>query len=141
MDTDTSRISDTNQRQKGSNEQRILTIDDEPAILFAYQKFFEWEGYLVDLCETLDQSIKMIEMHLYFAVISDIRIGGTDNKDGIKILRFIREKRPDTKVILISGDSDNSIVQTGLNPDATYFFKKPVKPSVILDVVNSLSDS
>jgi len=120
-------------------KQRILIVDDEPAILFAYQKLFEREGYLVDLCESPDQSVTLLKKRSYFVVISDMRFGGTDNEDGMRILRFIREKRPDTRVIMISGSSGDAIGQPSLNPRVSYFFKKPVQPAEILNVLKTLS--
>jgi len=119
---------------------RILIVDDEPAILFAYQKLIERAGYVVDLCESPDQSFTLLKKRSYFVVIADMRFGGTDNEDGMKILNFIREKRPDTGVIMISGCGDNSIKHAGNNPWVSFYFEKPVQPVEILKALKTLSE-
>ncbi|NVN92316.1 MAG: response regulator [Desulfuromonadales bacterium] len=126
-----------NHEQSASERQRILIVDDEPAILFAYQKLFEREGYLVDVCETPDQSMEMIKNRSYFAVISDMRFGGTDNEEGFKILRSIREKKQKTIVILISGTGESTGVQAWQNLGVSHYFAKPVQPELLLCALKS----
>lgn len=124
---------------KPPRKHRILIVDDEPAILFAYQKLFEREGYVVDLCDSPEQSVTLLRKRSYLVVIADMRFGGTDNEDGMKILSFIREKRPDTGVIMISGCGDNGVKQTDLNPWVSFYFEKPVQPVEILKALKALS--
>jgi DNA-binding NtrC family response regulator len=135
MNADTPKIPFPGQGQNNPKKQRLLIVDDEPAILFAYQKLFEREGYLVDLCETPDLSMQMIKTHLYFAIISDMRFGGTDNEDGIDILHSIRKHQPETKVILVSGNAGAVSKQTWLNLGVSHFFSKPVLPELLLSAL------
>src|SRR6185369_13334257 len=116
---------------------RILIVDDEVATLFAYKKLIEKEGIGVDVCESLDEAIVQIKTRPYYAVIADMRLAGTDNADGLKILHFVREMRLDTKVIIVTGYGNKEIEQTALAMGATYYFEKPVLPSTILGVLNT----
>lgn len=117
---------------------RILIVDDEAATLFAYKKLIEREGIGVDVCESLDDAIVQINAYPYSAVIADMRLAGTDNSDGLEILRFVREKRVETKVIIVTGYGNKEIEQTALAMGAAYYFEKPVLPSAILEVLSSL---
>jgi len=136
MDTTTPQKLFSNEGQKKSKGQCLLIIDDEPAILFAYQKLFEREGYAVDLCDSLDQSMQMIQERPYFAVISDMRFEGTDNEDGIKVLCSIREKQPEAKVILVSGTINNDRERTCQNLGISFFYK-PVEPKLLLNALKN----
>ena len=120
---------------------RILIVDDEVATLFAYKKLIEKEGIGVDVCESLDEAIVQIKTRPYYAVIADMRLAGTDNTDGLKILHFVREMRLDTKVIIVTGYGNKEIEQTALAMGATYYFEKPVLPSTILDVLNTTNST
>jgi DNA-binding NtrC family response regulator len=111
---------------------RILVIDDEPAVLFAYRKIIEKSGFAVDICETLDDAISNINSRQYVAVIADLRLAGYDNCDGLEILRFVRTHCPGTKTILATGYGDNDVEKTALAIGVTRYFKKPVQPSDIL---------
>ncbi len=120
---------------------RILIVDDEVATLFAYKKLIEKEGIGVDVCESLDEAIVQIKTRPYYAVIADMRLAGTDNTDGLKILHFVREMRLDTKVIIVTGYGNKEIEQTALAMGATYYFEKPVLPSTILGVLNTTNST
>jgi DNA-binding NtrC family response regulator len=126
------------QVEKPRSGQRVLIVDDEAAILFAYRKLIEREGFMIDICENIDEAIALIKSHHYYAVIADIRLAGTDNTEGLDLLRFVRKERPCIKVIIVTGfgtmESETAVLALG----ASYYFEKPVLPSKIIDVLNNL---
>ena len=121
-----------------SASKRILVVDDEPAILFAYKKLLEKEGIEVDICECHCDAIKQLKSCSYFAVIADMRLEGTDNEDGLEVLRAIREEQADIKVILVTGYGCKEIEQRAIEMGASYYFEKPVSPSIVLETLNRL---
>jgi len=116
---------------------RVLVVDDEPAVLFAYRKLIEKDGLSVDISASLEDAIMQIRSHPYLAVIADMRLAGTDNDDGLEILRFIRKERPETKTILATGYGDIEIEKLARSLGVSYYFKKPVSPS---DILNALRE-
>lgn len=114
---------------------RILVVDDEPAILFAYRKLIEKDGMTVDISANLDDAIRQIRARRYLAVIADLRLAGTDNGDGLEILRVIQEERPYTKTILATGYGDSEIERQAHSLGVSYCFKKPVSPADILSAL------
>jgi two-component system response regulator PilR (NtrC family) len=126
--------------EKVPTAQRILIVDDEPAILFAYKRLIEREGIGVDLCECLDTAIDKIKACRYLAVIADMRLAGSDNTDGMEVLRVIREEQPYAQVILSTGYGNKDLEQTARKMGVAYYFEKPVLPSAILDVLKSLNN-
>ena len=126
---------------KPSPIQRILIVDDEVATLFAYKKLIEREGIGVDVCESLDEAIEQIKSRHYNAIIADLRMSGTDNADGLEVLRTAREEQVDTKVIIVTGYGNKEIEQTALAMGAAYYFEKPVLPSEILKVLNAFNST
>jgi DNA-binding NtrC family response regulator len=111
---------------------RILVVDDEPAVLFAYRKLIEQDGMTVDISATLEDALRLIRARPYLAVIADMRLAGTDNRDGLEILRIIQKERPGTKTILATGYGDSGVEKTARSLGASYYFKKPVSPADIL---------
>jgi DNA-binding NtrC family response regulator len=114
------------------NTLRVLVVDDEPAILFAYRKLLEKDGMTVDISENLEEAIRNVRARHYLAVIADMRLAGTDNKDGLEILRFIQKERPETKMILATGYGNSEIEKIARTLGVSYYFKKPVQPADIL---------
>ena len=111
---------------------RILVVDDEPAVLFAYRKLIEKEGMAVDISANLEDAVLQIRARRYLAVIADMRLAGTDNTDGLEILRLIQLECPDTKSILATGYGDSEIEKMARSLGASFCFKKPVQPSELL---------
>lgn len=116
---------------------RVLVVDDEPAVLFAYRKLIEKDGLAVDISATLEDAISQIRSYPYLAVIADMRLAGTDNDDGLEILRFIRKERPEIRTILSTGYGDLEIEKLAHSLGVSYYFKKPVSPS---DILNALRE-
>jgi two-component system, response regulator RegA len=117
---------------------RVLLVDDETAILFAYRRLIERMGLVADCCETLEEAISLIGTRTYCAVIADMRLAGSDTTAGLDLLRFIRTRQPSTKVIIWTGygtrESEAAILALG----AAYYFEKPVLPSIVLDILTGL---
>ena len=117
---------------------RILVVDDEAAILFAYCKLIEAEGFEVNACENIYEAMALIRIFPYLAVITDVRMGGTDNEDGIKLLRFIKEMQPEARIIVFSGQGTQILKQKVFELGASNYFEKPVNPSVIISIIDDL---
>lgn len=75
------------------------------------------------------------------AVIADLRLAGTDNGDGLEILRIVRNEQPDTITILSSGFGDSDVEKKSRDLGISCFFKKPVQPSDILDRLKRLNSA
>lgn len=117
---------------------RVLIVDDEPAICFAYRKLFERERFDVDLCESVDAAMALLNMNTYFAVISDVRFTGSGNEDGVYFVSVVRKEQPQAKVILVTGYGSDELKKTARELGASHYFEKPIMPSVILSLLRAL---
>jgi len=117
---------------------RVLVVDDEPAICFAYRKLLESERFGFDVCDTVEAAIDLLKNNNYFAVVSDVRFSGSDNEDGIYLLSVLQKEQPLAKVILITGYGSDELKKTYNSLGASHYFEKPVKPSMILTLLRAL---
>lgn len=117
---------------------RVLIVDDEPAICFAYRKLLESEQFGVDLCESIDAAMALLHMNEYFAVISDVRFTGSGNEDGVHFVSVVRKEQPQAKVILVTGYGNVELEKTARELGASHYFEKPIMPSVILSLLRAL---
>jgi DNA-binding NtrC family response regulator len=120
------------------DKHRVLIVDDDPAILFAYAKILEREGLCVDSCDCLIKAIKHIRSHTYLAVISDMQLIGTENTDGLDVRRTLQSERLYSHVIIATGSGNSDIEQSVCQMGASHYFQKPVDPSLILAAIMDL---
>jgi DNA-binding NtrC family response regulator len=117
---------------------RVLIVDDEPAICFAYRKLLESERFGFDICENVAAALALIQRNQYFAVMSDVRFAGTDNMDGIYFVSVVRKAQPLAKVILVTGYGSYELEKTARELGASHYFEKPVMPSLLLSLLRAL---
>ena len=117
---------------------RVLFVDDEAAVCFAFSKLLENESFGFDICESIEEALALLGRNEYFAVISDVRFSGTDNEDGLSFMSVVRREQPQSKVILVTGYGSEELKKSAQALGAHYYFEKPVVPSTILAVLTSL---
>jgi DNA-binding NtrC family response regulator len=120
-----------------SSPGRILVVDDEPAVLFAYQKLIQAEGFDVDACEGLLEALILLGTFSYSAVITDIRLSGSENTGGMQVLDATRRQQPHAKIIVVTGFGSNDVERSILALGSSYYFEKPVKPSLIMELLKA----
>ncbi len=129
-----------NAGRDAAEQPRVLIVDDEAAILFAYRRLIEGSGYVVDACETLVEAVEHIMTYPYFAVITDLRLTGSDAADGLAVLTYVRARQPGAKVIVMTGHDGEETTRAARALDASFYFKKPLEPSVILEALRHLRE-
>jgi DNA-binding NtrC family response regulator len=100
----------------------ILVVDDEDALRTVLSSELESEGYAVATAGDGDEAISVLQGKSFDLVLLDIKM---PRVDGFEVLRFIKERYPATKVIMLTGFADlkNAIESKKLG--AEDFVSKP----------------
>ncbi len=100
----------------------ILVVDDEDALRTVLSSELESEGYVVATAGDGDEAISVLQGKTFDLVLLDIKM---PRVDGFEVLRFIKERSPATKVIMLTGFADlkNAIESKKLG--AEDFVSKP----------------
>jgi DNA-binding response OmpR family regulator len=85
-----------------SLQHRLLIVDDEEAILFAVGDFLVRSGYQVDRASSRQEAERLLAGEPYSLAIVDLRLGATEPRGGLDLLRRIRESSPQTQTILLT---------------------------------------
>jgi DNA-binding NtrC family response regulator len=80
--------------------QKILLVEDDPALQFTLQTGLEIEGYSVDAASTTGEAMERLTGTPYPIVISDIYI---DERTGLDVLDAAKKTDPSCAVILMTG--------------------------------------
>ena len=107
------------------NQPRVLIVDDDPALLQALREALRirMEGVMVDTADSGRAAIDLITPTDYDAIITDIKMPGTD---GITLLAEIRTRRPDTPTLMITGHGEHALAIDALRGRAYDFIQKPI---------------
>lgn len=114
---------------------RILLVDDEAAILFAYKKVLQRPLLIVDTAKSVEQTMALLESNLYDAAILDLRLGGDSCEEGFELLQAIKRRSPATRVIMITAYGNSEIKEKAHRLGAEFYFEKPVSTRVIQETL------
>lgn len=99
-----------------------LVVDDDPVILDLLENFLSLERYHVLAAANAEDALALIDTNTVNVVISDIMMPG---KSGFDLLVEVKEKHPQTPVILISGYAGRFTPQEIMSAGADGFFAVP----------------
>ena len=104
---------------------RILLVDDDTALLDALPEALRlrMDGIQIDTSETAIDALERIKDTDYDATVSDIKMPGMD---GLALLHEIRELRPATPTLMITGHGERELAVQALRGGAYDFVQKPI---------------
>lgn len=106
---------------------RVLVVDDDDAIRDTLYELLS-EEYVCQTAETAEKAFARLEADAYDVVLTDISMPGLS---GLELLGHIRQKFPDTPVIIISGISDQEHAHGLIKLGAFDFLLKPFRLEVV----------
>jgi DNA-binding NtrC family response regulator len=112
--------------------QRILLVEDDPALQFTIQTALEEKGYAVDGVSTTAEAIERLGGNAYPIVVSDIYI---DERTGLDILDAAKRKDPLCSVILMTGRGTVETVMAATRGGAFDYIAKPFDFDVLFDAI------
>lgn len=101
---------------------RLLIVEDEKELCDTVAKSLYSAGYEVDTCYDGDEALDYILSDDYDLIVLDLNLPGTD---GMDILRELRKKNEETKVLILSARSQIADKVEGLDAGANDYMEKP----------------
>jgi len=118
--------------------QSLLIVDDESNICFALEEYFTLRGFQVDCVQRMEEASELLKTQNYAAAIVDLRLAGTDNLDGLKLVQRIRESSPSTRCVILTGCESVEIEAEALKSGADVFLRKPKPLAELAEVIFDL---
>jgi DNA-binding NtrC family response regulator len=112
--------------------QKILLVEDDPALQFTIQTALEEKGYAVDGVSTTAEAIDRLGSDAYPIVVSDIYI---DEHTGLDILDAAKRKDPLCSVILMTGRGTIETVMAATRGGVFDYIAKPFEFDVLFDAI------
>jgi FixJ family two-component response regulator len=106
----------------------ILLVDDEAGIRNVLGISLTDLGYTVHTAENAAAALKIIEAVRPAITLTDIKMPGMD---GIELLKVIKDRYPETEVIMLTGHGDMDLAIESLKFQATDFITKPISEDAL----------
>ena len=101
---------------------RILIVEDERALCDTLVKSLKQKGYEVDACYDGDSALDWLLTEKYDLLLLDLNLPG---RDGMDLLKTLREQDRETRVLILSARSRISDKVEGLDCGANDYLVKP----------------
>lgn len=115
---------------------RVLVVEDEKKTASFVRKALQAEGFAVDVCDNGDDALVAASATPFDALILDIMLPG---RDGLGVLRVLRERKNTTPVLLLSARGEVNERVEGLNAGADDYLPKPFELSELVARVRALT--
>tara|TARA_B100000029_G_scaffold515836_1_gene624947 strand:- start:493 stop:1866 length:1374 start_codon:yes stop_codon:yes gene_type:complete len=105
---------------------KILIVDDDHDICVTLSKILTSKGYETIVANNSKSALTEIKKVPVDLILLDVWLEGSD-KDGLELLKIIKNYNPFTPVILISGHANVEMAVKAVKEGAFYFIEKPFK--------------
>jgi two-component system, NtrC family, response regulator len=106
----------------------VLIVEDHDRLREQLGNFYEQEGYKVTTAACGEEGIDKLSAERFALVVSDVKMPGID---GFQLARHVREKYPDTDVILITAFGNIKQAVEAMKLGASDYITKPFQPEAI----------
>ena len=106
----------------------VLIVEDHDRLREQLGNFYEQEGFRVVTASSGEEGITKLAQEKFSIVVSDVKMPGMD---GFQLARHIREKCPDTDVILITAFGNIKQAVEAMKLGASDYITKPFQPEAI----------
>ncbi len=115
----------------GSDPSLLLVDDDEPFVR-RLSRAMEKRGFIVRSALTVTEGKQLVETSAPGYAVIDLRL---EDGTGLEVVELIRTKRPDARIIVLTGYGAIATAVTAVKMGATDYLSKP---SDAQDVMNAL---
>jgi len=101
---------------------RVLVVEDEKKTASFIRKALQAEGFAVDVCDNGNDALTAATTTAFDGIVLDIMLPG---RDGLSVLRQLRERKNATPVLLLSARGEVNERVEGLDAGADDYLPKP----------------
>ena len=138
-------------RPKASQPQTILLVEDDPFIKLLLSKDLQERGYKVLQANNSKEALQLCKQHAgpIHLLLTDLLLPPNrmqmatsavrqPSMHGVELMRCVVASRPDIRVILMSGHSDEELKAMQVFREGKPFLRKPINLDVLLRTVHEV---
>jgi DNA-binding NtrC family response regulator len=114
---------------------KILVVDDEDIVLESCQAVLELDGFEAQFAPSADKALEAMKNNGFDLLLIDVKM---PRRDGMYLMRKIKEQWPDVPVIVMSGYYTTQTIQEAMSMGAASFIAKPFEPDELVETVRKV---
>ncbi len=111
----------------------ILIVDDEEVVRRSHLRSLADTGCHTEAAEDGNKALQVMEQHPFDVVLLDLSMPGLD---GMDVLKTIKERWPDSEVVVITGYPSIETAKEAVRLGAQNYIAKPVGPDDVIKAAN-----
>lgn len=119
--------------------QRVLLVDDEPAILTTFEQILRGEGFFVVTAPSVADGLAAMQAQAFDALITDLNIG--QPADGFTLVSAMRRIQPDAVTFIITGFPAFDTALEAIRSQVDDYFVKPMDIGALLRALHNRLDA
>jgi DNA-binding NtrC family response regulator len=120
-----------------SSKLEILVLDDEEIVCTRLKPALEKAGYIVETYTDSNQAKTRLEQHRFDIVVTDLKMA---NIDGLELFHLVKERWPDTEVVIITGFATVEITRAALQRGVRDVIAKPFKIAQFKNIIDEIAN-
>ena len=116
-----------------SDKNRILIVDDDETVRRSYLRSLESISNNIEAASDGEEALQTMERKPFDVVLLDMRMPG---QDGLSVLRTIKQKWPESEVVIITGYPTVASAKEAVRLGAYDYVAKPVGPQDVINVTD-----
>lgn len=117
-----------------NNKARILIVDDEEVVRHSFTRALATTNCQVKAVSSWTQVAEALAAEPYDVVLLDLRM---PDVDGITVLRAVKQRWPESEVIIITGYPTVATAKEAVALGAFDYLTKPVGPDNVIEAANA----
>ncbi len=113
---------------------RVLVTDDDHDYADGMAELIESEGYKAFVAYSGQQALETLETEEIDVIFLDVKM---PDMDGIETFKAIRERKPETRIAMMTGYNDESLKESGLDSKSTDILRKPINMEDLIAAIES----
>lgn len=113
-------------------DRSLLLMDDDEIFLKALARAMEKRGFRVETASSVAQGRMIAQTRPPAYAVLDLRL---DDGNGLEVVEVLRERRPDTRVVVLTGYGAIATAVAAVKIGATDYLAKPADANEIIDAL------
>jgi two-component system, cell cycle sensor histidine kinase and response regulator CckA len=112
------------QRPSPAGKETVLLVEDEAPVRESVRRLLEGQGYTVIEAQDAAEALRLFDQHAtgIDLVLTDLTMPGMG---GYELVQQLRARRPELRVLFMSGYAENAAAAKGMEAGSTGFVEKP----------------
>jgi DNA-binding NtrC family response regulator len=112
---------------------KVLVVDDEAVVVNSIRKILTRKGFAIEEAFTCKDALAQVFANDYDLVLLDMKMS---DGNGIDVLQKIKSKRPDLRVVIVTGYASVDTAVEAIQKGASDYMPKPFTPDELYSITS-----